>query len=879
MESVTQEKKKLRSVICFEAQAPSGYTFIPAGNPQLTTACKEKCRAEGLQIHAVSTTPHHKTHNLSQHVHRIGYHFPSTVVASVCSELGLYLTSTGKTMPLFGMGRTEIRSRAGSEISQIRLNTDARDAIRDLFPNIPDQDLNQIIKTAFQKGQKKVGTATELPLARRAQLAVVAHVRHVYTDYDRLLKTTSFHEARTTVEHPTLAKVIEWRGDDENGQTVLEDVFREVIVISDDEDSESEEDAASVASHQNSSVVELLPTEARTHEIRTQPINTNPGQGYPRDPSEEAPPGFRFVTRVPANNSTNRRGFSRYQAWNRAIKEYREGIQNTEQPRFTGALAEKQSPRYAEKRIALDTNTSRYQDATETHRRVIPGSASMDNQAQRMSAIPLMDRSVAQRHVGVQDTHSDIQKTSSHNFSSRKPGLTRQESPELQILEELSGPRNMNMPYSNLPPMGMDLRPERLPPQSENRSNAPVFVSGPTEKIQNNVVPLGRRPGAVNSPLVRPGSNTQESVVPSIEASWPQETRRTDPAYPLVHMANQMSLRSVTPGRPQGELKHHSDVIEIDGNGDPPSKKRRMGREGSRVDPRPDPRMARPIGFPVSEGYVPRDAYRRAENAPEHRPQDQLQFRRDIVPVEPPPSVGYPRFSFAKGPDPRTCWPQESRPPNGVSSSSIIFPEERASTVHFPRPGYSTSNHWHPYYDRNPRVDRPNEQRGIRRPRMDARPVPENTQERSLYADGFIRPVDHREPPSFEFSFRRLAPETKLKPIGDASQSRNRERDSKYLATKNMSQVQVDPRGQLPARSVHPEHHRTFSDSVPKSQPHASPPQVPRERPSSGGFISRPLYYPPQEQNRPVYVQTVEPRTERQPFYPIPDGRHFVTVD
>lgn len=40
-----------------------------------------------------------------------------------------------------------------------------------------------------------------------------------------------------------------------------------------------------------------------------------------------------------------------------------------------------------------------------------------------------------------------------------------------------------------------------------------------------------------------------------------------------------------------------------------------------------------------------------------------------------------------------------------------------------------------------------------------------------------------------------------------------------------------------------------------------------------------PLYNPPQEQNRPVYVQTVEPRPDRQPLYPIPDGRHFVTVD
>ncbi|KAJ5281933.1 hypothetical protein N7478_007305 [Penicillium angulare] len=54
MESMTQEKKKLRSVISFEAKAPTGYTFIPAGNPHLTTACKEWCRKEGCQIYAVS---------------------------------------------------------------------------------------------------------------------------------------------------------------------------------------------------------------------------------------------------------------------------------------------------------------------------------------------------------------------------------------------------------------------------------------------------------------------------------------------------------------------------------------------------------------------------------------------------------------------------------------------------------------------------------------------------------------------------------------------------------------------------------------------------------------------------------------------------------
>lgn len=73
------------------------------------------------------------------------------MVAAVCSELGFYLTITGKTVPIYAIGRTENHNRADSEITQVTLNTEARDAMRDLFPNIPDKDLNQIIKTAFQK--------------------------------------------------------------------------------------------------------------------------------------------------------------------------------------------------------------------------------------------------------------------------------------------------------------------------------------------------------------------------------------------------------------------------------------------------------------------------------------------------------------------------------------------------------------------------------------------------------------------------------------------------------------------------------------------------------------------------------------------------------
>lgn len=44
---------KLRQ-ISFETKAPPGYTFISAGNPKVTNACKELCRKDGLKIFAVT---------------------------------------------------------------------------------------------------------------------------------------------------------------------------------------------------------------------------------------------------------------------------------------------------------------------------------------------------------------------------------------------------------------------------------------------------------------------------------------------------------------------------------------------------------------------------------------------------------------------------------------------------------------------------------------------------------------------------------------------------------------------------------------------------------------------------------------------------------
>jgi hypothetical protein len=107
----------------------------------------------------LQTTPHKNKNlakTLSHQVHRIGHHFQSQIVYKACSDLGLYFSNDGTVKSIadytYDYGNFKARrERADSEESQTTLNTEARDTIKDLFPNIPDKDLNQIISTAFQK--------------------------------------------------------------------------------------------------------------------------------------------------------------------------------------------------------------------------------------------------------------------------------------------------------------------------------------------------------------------------------------------------------------------------------------------------------------------------------------------------------------------------------------------------------------------------------------------------------------------------------------------------------------------------------------------------------------------------------------------------------
>ncbi|KAI0198718.1 hypothetical protein F4808DRAFT_434907 [Astrocystis sublimbata] len=242
VENADKKKKKLEFEITTDIQPPPGFEFIPTGHPELSQECKERSRDRDAMYFIVSISKN--ALRLDHHMNRLGYHFRCTIVdeaRQVLNEAGrheqaAYVYEPGKPEPIPN--------------SQAEMNLEADAVLRDLFPRIPNTDRQEIIDHAFKKdgkfnGDLKVGMAKDITLARRVQLAALAHIRHTHTRYDQLLRESDWANARKAVEKPCLDLIVKWRGDEETGRDQLDEILREVIEISDSEsDSEYEADSA-----------------------------------------------------------------------------------------------------------------------------------------------------------------------------------------------------------------------------------------------------------------------------------------------------------------------------------------------------------------------------------------------------------------------------------------------------------------------------------------------------------------------------------------------------------------------------------------------------------------------------------------------------------
>jgi hypothetical protein len=244
--------------------------------------------------------PKNKMHSdpekLSHHVHRVGHHFPLQIIDLACSKFGYtYDESHGLQKAKDGDRTNWIARRfedySSRQVKQGHPTTEKETkgyihgAVREMFPKIPDDDLQAIVTHAFEEGTNRVGNAKELSLARRVQLAVVAHIRHTYTDYDKLLKSGGWMEARSKVESVSLAKLKEWRDEADEQSNELEETFREVIVLDDDDDEPSSEERSTSTPDEREQSMEIVSSRATARDLQPElhaNYSRNDMRGVPR---------------------------------------------------------------------------------------------------------------------------------------------------------------------------------------------------------------------------------------------------------------------------------------------------------------------------------------------------------------------------------------------------------------------------------------------------------------------------------------------------------------------------------------------------------------------------------------------------------------------
>ncbi|KAI5928288.1 hypothetical protein F4810DRAFT_706181 [Camillea tinctor] len=317
----TNKKKKLEFQIMTDRHPPPGFEFVPTGHPELSQTCKDLSREQDAMIFIVSDS--RDPDLLEHHMNRAGYHFRQPIV-----------DQAREILKRKGHRDHAARTRRPGEPepiphSQQEINREADAVLRDLFPRIPHTDRHEIIEHAFKKdgkfnGEFKVGMAKELTLARRVQLAALAHIRHTHTRYDQLLKESDWANARKAVEKPCLDIIVKWRGDEETGRDQLDEILREVIEISDTE-SDSEDDssgAEDIHMHQPRArpVVDQMVLQRLSHSSPQTTANGHRNRSTPR--GTITPPRQRITTRAERRTARKtQQRFRRYAAAAQALAE------------------------------------------------------------------------------------------------------------------------------------------------------------------------------------------------------------------------------------------------------------------------------------------------------------------------------------------------------------------------------------------------------------------------------------------------------------------------------------------------------------------------------------------------------------------------------
>ncbi|KAF2276404.1 uncharacterized protein EI97DRAFT_494000 [Westerdykella ornata] len=165
---------------------PQGYAFLPKGSQYKTLHCRKLTHEAGRRVYVVVEGKGKRV---------LGIRVPKSIFFQVQSL----------ARETFASRRAATAQRDNALIRQAAM------AIETQFPDIPEDEKEAVLKHGFRKYSRRVGRTGQLAMEKRVNLAVIAHIRHKHTEYDKLLGEGMVKKkARLEIRKKTQAVLHEW---------------------------------------------------------------------------------------------------------------------------------------------------------------------------------------------------------------------------------------------------------------------------------------------------------------------------------------------------------------------------------------------------------------------------------------------------------------------------------------------------------------------------------------------------------------------------------------------------------------------------------------------------------------------------------------------
>ncbi|KAF1967442.1 hypothetical protein BU23DRAFT_559359 [Bimuria novae-zelandiae CBS 107.79] len=166
------------------APMPKGYDFLKKGIKYKTLHSRRLTHEAGKTVYVVE-----------QNKKVLGIRVPKDILSHVHAQANQTLSA--RTLATEKRDNAAIRQAAAEVDSQ--------------FPKIPEHDRELVLKHGFKKYSGRVGRTSMIPLPRKVLYAVIAHIRHRHTNYDKLLDSgVARDEARKRIQKKMQEKLREW---------------------------------------------------------------------------------------------------------------------------------------------------------------------------------------------------------------------------------------------------------------------------------------------------------------------------------------------------------------------------------------------------------------------------------------------------------------------------------------------------------------------------------------------------------------------------------------------------------------------------------------------------------------------------------------------